>query len=587
MRSILPSVGQKNRRLQSASINSQQEEIRQHSFLSDEIAEVNAAADASLDTSLTRMAEIEAGEFDDSIGKCTRCGDSAALWPSTFGRVCVRCTAEMKINAERADITPMMQRAMEELDRQGKCCERAEHNLPCMCTALAELDVTGMSGTVEDFGETVRKEGHTWRNGQTEPVEIEDEIKCPDCKEDIEDCTCYETSCEYCGVDYPGCDCCPTGKHSEGFLSEECDCMTEEEKFNRLTELEENMARRKEKMFGFLSDNEENKDVKVSPDKTNVAEIFAPLSLGNWCSEHNVFKIQCKDRTHVWWCNKHDQVMSNCKGLYHEPVKDPHIHGFISDGLQKSQAESGKWSATGCKEEFPIKDDGRVNANLPQQSQMFSSDTTMPPQTTSIPLPPAETKGRWTTTPVTMQSERHDHPPTPAITGPDGAWGVWCGKRTDVEGNTDEFDLIINLTGHSIFDDRKHTIPIESMKHWSNGPKHAPEMILDWPDYSIINWPLEFWLELMGYIEENDLDVVVFCFGGHGRTGTMVAAMMIVSLNFTVKEAVGWLRKNYCHKAVESKSQVEYLYSLEDAMVIHNEKQKEAEKESAKKVITK
>jgi len=258
--------------------------------------------------------------------------------------------------------------------------------------------------------------------------------------------------------------------------------------------------------------------------------------------------------------------------MFHEPKKDPHIHGF----------KPVNWPPTGGKEQLPIKDDGRVNANIqPQQTTMFASDTTMPPQVTT-----SETK-EFTgskTTPVTTQWERHDHPPTAVITGPKDAWGVWCGKGMDVEHETGDFDLVINLTGRSIFDNRKHVIPIDSLKHWSNGPKHAPEVILDWPDYGIIDWPLEFWLELMGHIEENGLDVVVFCVGGHGRTGTAIAAMMIVSLNFTVKEAVGWLRKNYCKKAVESKAQVEYLYTLEDAMVEYRKTQEE--KEAEKKITT-
>lgn len=47
------------------------------------------------------------------------------------------------------------------------------------------------------------------------------------------------------------------------------------------------------------------------------------------------------------------------------------------------------------------------------------------------------------------------------------------------------------------------------------------------------------------------------CIGGHGRTGTFLAAL--VSLITGEKDAITWVRKNYCHKAVESVSQVEFL----------------------------
>jgi protein-tyrosine phosphatase len=46
------------------------------------------------------------------------------------------------------------------------------------------------------------------------------------------------------------------------------------------------------------------------------------------------------------------------------------------------------------------------------------------------------------------------------------------------------------------------------------------------------------------------------CIGGHGRTGTFLAAL--VSL-FGEQDAVEYVRKNYCHKAVESATQTKFL----------------------------
>jgi hypothetical protein len=48
------------------------------------------------------------------------------------------------------------------------------------------------------------------------------------------------------------------------------------------------------------------------------------------------------------------------------------------------------------------------------------------------------------------------------------------------------------------------------------------------------------------------------CIGGHGRTGTFLAALVrCVTGN---EDATTWVREHYCKKAVESKSQIEFLF---------------------------
>lgn len=51
--------------------------------------------------------------------------------------------------------------------------------------------------------------------------------------------------------------------------------------------------------------------------------------------------------------------------------------------------------------------------------------------------------------------------------------------------------------------------------------------------------------------------VHVGCIGGHGRTGTVLSAIVAEALG--EKEAIQWVRKHYCKKAVESKAQVAFL----------------------------
>ncbi len=56
------------------------------------------------------------------------------------------------------------------------------------------------------------------------------------------------------------------------------------------------------------------------------------------------------------------------------------------------------------------------------------------------------------------------------------------------------------------------------------------------------------------------------CMGGHGRTGTFLAA--VVSVMTGMADPIAYVRKNYCHKAVETHSQVKFLmdhYACKDA----------------------
>lgn len=50
------------------------------------------------------------------------------------------------------------------------------------------------------------------------------------------------------------------------------------------------------------------------------------------------------------------------------------------------------------------------------------------------------------------------------------------------------------------------------------------------------------------------------CIGGHGRTGTFLAALVFHVTGR--KDAIAYVRENYCKKAVESQAQIEFLVKL-------------------------
>lgn len=51
--------------------------------------------------------------------------------------------------------------------------------------------------------------------------------------------------------------------------------------------------------------------------------------------------------------------------------------------------------------------------------------------------------------------------------------------------------------------------------------------------------------------------VHIGCIGGHGRTGTVLAALVKEMMG--IDDAITYVRENYCQKAVESESQVRFL----------------------------
>lgn len=74
----------------------------------------------------------------------------------------------------------------------------------------------------------------------------------------------------------------------------------------------------------------------------------------------------------------------------------------------------------------------------------------------------------------------------------------------------------------------------------------------DWPSFE----KLIEWLAVQLTAKRK---VHVGCIGGHGRTGLVLAALVKTMMDET--DAIAYVRKNYCVKAVESISQVEFLVS--------------------------
>lgn len=92
----------------------------------------------------------------------------------------------------------------------------------------------------------------------------------------------------------------------------------------------------------------------------------------------------------------------------------------------------------------------------------------------------------------------------------------------------------------------------------------TPDICITWPDFGTPNLYPQFWAEFHKLAKASGRqNVLFFCEGGHGRTGTALASILTVVCGKTWKDARDYVRKQYCSEAVEGNKQEEYLKYLE------------------------
>ncbi|HWP59500.1 MAG TPA: hypothetical protein VNL14_16530 [Candidatus Acidoferrales bacterium] len=129
-------------------------------------------------------------------------------------------------------------------------------------------------------------------------------------------------------------------------------------------------------------------------------------------------------------------------------------------------------------------------------------------------------------------------------------------------------DLLVNLTGYSVYSRNKI---LKAGRRWASLQRHfeqdrVEEIIIDWPDMGVINAGRQFWADFFQLLKQNGYkNVVFFCIGGHGRTGTAVGSLMTVALDIHGGKAIKAIRSGYCKKAIESRTQEDYVRRMTSA----------------------
>jgi hypothetical protein len=149
------------------------------------------------------------------------------------------------------------------------------------------------------------------------------------------------------------------------------------------------------------------------------------------------------------------------------------------------------------------------------------------------------------------------HYPTKVL---DIGGGVYAGSKWESKGYYSNFPVILNCSGDAI-SLPKHRIPFDWGKSFET--LQTKEILLEWANNCAPSINHEFWTVLRDFIVDNQKPILVLCLGGHGRTGTAIVSLMLATGLWKTEDAINALRKEYCEEAVETKVQVNYLYSLE------------------------
>jgi hypothetical protein len=124
--------------------------------------------------------------------------------------------------------------------------------------------------------------------------------------------------------------------------------------------------------------------------------------------------------------------------------------------------------------------------------------------------------------------------------------------------NLEHLDLIIDCAG----------VVAESGRFVKSAPARyrglkaglLPDVIrLDWPDMSApVHVGIRWWMRLLELLPAH---TCVCCVGGHGRTGTALASLLVAS-GMDAETAIRTVREQHCRRAIETQGQEAYVKAL-------------------------
>lgn len=161
----------------------------------------------------------------------------------------------------------------------------------------------------------------------------------------------------------------------------------------------------------------------------------------------------------------------------------------------------------------------------------------------------------------------HDHDGKTVVWESSDGKKLYGGNGRGVSEYSGAWDLIIDLASNIREQDPYGFVKgtsdkrFDGLRQFTYQPKKIPSQVLSlaWPDMQPPPCTLAFWLHLWATLPEKTM---AFCIGGHGRTGTCLAALMIASGEIDFYSAVEHVRAKHCQKAVETIPQELYLHKM-------------------------
>lgn len=150
-----------------------------------------------------------------------------------------------------------------------------------------------------------------------------------------------------------------------------------------------------------------------------------------------------------------------------------------------------------------------------------------------------------------------------ALTIDTGGFQVGGAAERSLKANYGSKTVLLNCTGR--YSDGQSMQAPKGFDYLRQYTESNTVINLDWPDGGTPPVSPEFWFHLVEICKQNGYTKLVpYCIGSHGRTGTALACLCIMTFKCTAKAAVDYVRKVHCEEAVESSSQVEYILKVEE-----------------------
>jgi protein-tyrosine phosphatase len=205
----------------------------------------------------------------------------------------------------------------------------------------------------------------------------------------------------------------------------------------------------------------------------------------------------------------------------------------------------------------------------PNQAPMVSS---FPGGTQIGGGPKASAGGQYT--PVQTGQYGSGTPHTPYVKcAHDGSELVYMQRETGIglsgaarmDMDTAGMDVVVDCSGMAtaFIQPALSKIPpgFEALQQYAGVPV---VLSVDWPDRRIPLLQPGFWRKLWELLTPG-WQVAFCCVGGHGRTGTALACMLVAD-GWTAQQAIDHVRLWHCAKAVETRGQEAYVLRVQQAL---------------------